>query len=190
MYNIKKTVMFVFMTAAFLATGLTQAHTKWDQPFVHGIVIKIGHHQYYLKGAPDGPNGEQDIPGHKWVQVSKNTIIGKHYNTGPFGAPNFWSTDAPDGALLWTMIGKIDTWTEAKAAKYYTEGFTHYHPLVSVKTGKPHRKLVVWLRHSAVIDFTFDGLPTVIEPYSVTVGADYRFVHRWDEAYDPQNFVD
>jgi len=28
MYNIKKTVMFVFMTAAFLATGLTQAHTK------------------------------------------------------------------------------------------------------------------------------------------------------------------
>ncbi len=185
MHSIKKTVLFIFITVAFLTTGLVQAHSKWDKPFVHGVVIKVGHHKYYLEGAPDGPNGEQDIPGHEWVQVSKNTIIGKHYNTGPFGSPNFWSLDAPDGALLWTMIGKIDTWTEVKATKYYTEGFIHYHPLVSVETGKRHPRLVVWLRHSAVIDFTFDGLPEAVKPYRVKIGADYKMGPRWNIPYDP-----
>ncbi|NOY73773.1 MAG: hypothetical protein GXP14_15640 [Gammaproteobacteria bacterium] len=185
MRSINKIVLLVFIAVTFLATGSAQAHSAWNQPFVHGIAIKVGHHKYYLEGAPDGPNGEQDIPGHEWVQVSKNTIIGKHYNTGPFGAANFWSFDAPDGALLWTMIGKIDTWTEAKAAKYYTEGYIHYHSLVSAKTGKRHPKKVVWLRHSAVIDFTFDALPNAVEPYEVKIGSDYKMAPNWTVPYDP-----
>ena len=186
MLNIKNVALIIFISITFSAVGSVQAHNKWSKPFVHGIVIEIGHHEYYLEGAPDGPNGEQDIPGHEWVQVSKNTIIGKHYNTGPFGAPNFWSFDAPDGALLWTMIGKIDVWTEAKAAHYYTEGYIHYHSLVSVKTGKRHPKLVVWLRHSAVMDFTFDGLPDAVEPYPVKIGSDYKMGPNWNIPYDPQ----
>ena len=185
MYSIKKTVLFIFFTAAFLSTSLAQAHPKWSNTFVHGVVIKVGHHEYYLEGPPDGANGEQDIPGHEWVQVSRNTIVGKHYNTGPFGAPNFWSLDAPNGALLWTMIGKIDTWSEAKAAKYYTEGFIHYHPLVSVKTGMRHKTKVVWLKHAAVMDFTFDGLPGAVEPYKVKIGPDYKMAPNWNIPYDP-----
>lgn len=207
MRRMKKSVLFIFFAVVFLTIGSVQAH-KWDKPFVPGIVVEVGHHKhkYYLSGAPDGPNGEQNIPGHEWVQVSSNTLIGKHYNTGPFGSSNFWSTDAPDGALLWTMIGKIDRWTEAKAAKYYTEGFVHYHHLVSVWSGKPHPKLVVWFRHSAVIDFTFDGVPTqapvdsnglpligpdglpvppAVVAYSVKIGDDYKMGPRWNVPYAP-----
>jgi len=154
---------------------------------VHGIVIKLHGQKYYLEGPADGPNGEQDIPGHEWVQISRNTIVAKHYNTGPFGSANFWSTDAADGELLWTMIGKIDTWSESKAVKYYTEGFVHYHtPLVSVKTGQRHKNRVVWLKHTAVTNFTFDGLPDVVEPYEVKIGTDYKMAPNWNVPYDPK----
>ena len=57
-----------------------------DVEFVHGIKLKVDGKNYYLAGAPDGPDGATDIPGHYWVQVAKNRILGKHFNTGPFGA--------------------------------------------------------------------------------------------------------
>ncbi len=187
MRNLKKIPLLIFTAIAFLAINPAQAtDAKWEKPFVHGIIIKLNGQSYYLEGAPDGPNGEQDIPGHEWVQVSRNMIIGKHYNTGPFGESNFWSTDAEDGELLWTMIGKIDIWSESKAAKYYTEGFIHYHPLVSVETGQRHERKVVWFKHTAVTEFTFDGLPETVEPYEVKIGADYKMAPNWSDPYTPE----
>jgi selenium-binding protein 1 len=54
--------------------------------YVHSIVITVDGMDYYLAGAPDGPGGATDIPGHYWVQAGPNQLVGKHFNTGPFGA--------------------------------------------------------------------------------------------------------
>jgi hypothetical protein len=59
------------------------------QGFTHGIVINVDGEDYYLMGPADGPNGEQDVPGHHWVQTGPDRLEGKHYNTGPNGAPQW-----------------------------------------------------------------------------------------------------
>ena len=56
-----------------------------NKEFVHGIVVDIDGEAYYFAGAPDGANGAVDVPGHYWVQAGPNQVVGKHYNTGPFG---------------------------------------------------------------------------------------------------------
>jgi selenium-binding protein 1 len=153
--------------------------------FVHGIVLKVDGKPYYLAGAPDGPTGEFDIPGHSWVQVSKNKIIGKHYNTGPFGAPQWWSSDAADGALLYTVTGVIDNWSMVKAAAYYNKGFNHYHELVSVEDGSLHPDKIVWLRHAATLHFTLDGGPAPDLAHEVMPGIDFLFPPNWQMPYNP-----
>lgn len=153
--------------------------------FVHGIVLKVDGKRYYLAGAPDGPNGEFDIPGHSWVRLSKNKIIGKHYNTGPFGAPQWWSSDAEDGALLYTVAGVIDNWSMVKAASYYNKGFNHYHELVSVNDGALHPDKIVWLRHAATTNFNLDGGPAPELGHEVEPGIDFRFPPNWQIPYNP-----
>ncbi|MBD3289786.1 hypothetical protein GF337_13345, partial [candidate division KSB1 bacterium] len=81
--------------------------------FVHGIVVTVDGDDYYFAGPPDGPNGSRDIPGHYWVQAGPTMLVGKHYNTGPFGASKWWSSDAPDGEYLYKVHAIIDTWTLA-----------------------------------------------------------------------------
>jgi len=49
-------------------------------------------------------------------------LVGKHYNTGPFAMPSWWSSDAPDGELLYVVHAIIDTWSEENAAKYASRG--------------------------------------------------------------------
>ena len=89
--------------------------------------------EYYLAGPADGPGGATDIPGHYWIRSGGNRIVGKHFNTGPFEAPQWWSSDAPDGELLYKVNGIIDIWSEEKAADYADQGYIHYHELVSVE---------------------------------------------------------
>jgi len=183
-----KTYAWIFTLMMFLVSaGPLKADDdeKKEIGFVHGIVLKVDGKGYYLAGAPDGPNGEIDIPGHFWAAVSKRKIIGRHYNTGPFGLPSWWSSDAPDGALLYTVIGVIDEWSMVKAAAYYNRGFNHYHELVSVEDGSHHPNKVIWLRHAAVTSFTLDGGPAPHLGHAVEPGVDYLFIANWQNPYVP-----
>lgn len=155
-------------------------NTLAKKGFVHGIMLDVYGEDYYFAGAPDGPDGATDIPGHYWVQAGPHQVVGKHFNTGPFGAPKWWSSDAPDGEYLYKVHGIIDTWTLAKAESYAERGYVHYHELVSVEDGTFHPKLVVWLKHTARTFFTLDGGPGGQEgdpPYihEVTPGVDFYF---------------
>lgn len=146
------------------------------QGFTHGIVVEVDGESYYLAGAPDGPDGATDIPGHYWVQAGPNQLVGKHYNTGPFGAPQWWSSDAPDGEYLYKVHGIIDTWSEEKAADYVERGYIHYHELVSVEDDSLHPDKVVWLKHTARTSFTLDGGPHPELSHEVTPGVDLEFI--------------
>jgi selenium-binding protein 1 len=154
--------------------------------FMRGIVINVDGVDYYLAGAPDAPGGAYDIPGHSWVMAGPNQLVGKHYNTGPFEAPQWWSSDAPDGEYLYKVHGIIDTWTPAKAAHYASRGYVHYHELIRVSDQALHPTKVVWLRHTARTSFTLDGGPHPPDPgIEVTPGVHYEFLPNWMNPYSP-----
>jgi selenium-binding protein 1 len=153
--------------------------------YVHGIVITVDGMDYYLAGAPDGPGGETDVPGHYWVQAGPDQLVGKHLNTGPFGAPQWWSSDAPDGEYLYKVHAVIDTWSPEKAERYAARGYVHYHELVKVSDGTLHPTKIVWLRHTARTSFYLDGGPHPELAHEVTPGIDYEFVPNWFDPYSP-----
>jgi selenium-binding protein 1 len=181
MKNITKIGLTIAIMTALLITPVLA------KGFIRGIVINVDGTDYFLAGAPDAPGGAIDIPGHSWVMAGPNQLVGKHYNTGPFGAPQWWSSDAPDGEYLYKVHGIIDTWTSAKAARYASRGYVHYHELVETSDGTTmHPTKVVWLRHTARTSFTLDGGPhppdTGIE---VTPGVHYEFLPNWMNPYPP-----
>lgn len=63
--KITKNFKFVFVLA-LLITTLTVI-TVSAKGFVHAPVIMVDGEEYYMAGAPDGPGGATDIPGHEWV---------------------------------------------------------------------------------------------------------------------------
>jgi len=132
---------------------------------------------YWFDGPPDGLGSAKDIPRHYWVQAGPNKLVGKHYNTGPFGMPQWWSSDAPDGELLYIVQAIIDTWSVEKAAMYASRGYVHYHELVLTSDGTTkHPSKVVWLKHIARTSFNFDGGPHPELGHYVTPGVDYEFI--------------
>lgn len=153
--------------------------------FTHAPTVDVEGVDYYLAGAPDGPGGATDIPGHYWVEAGPNQLVGKHYNTGPFGAPGWWSSDAPDGELLYVVHGIVDTWSLEKAERYASRGYVHYHELVSVSDGSLHPTKVVWLRHHARTSFTLDGGPAPQFSHEVTPGVDFEFIPNGFDSYQP-----
>lgn len=177
----RKYVFVSFMVLALVALSIASAGA--DHPFVRGIVITVDYTDYYLAGPADAPNGAKDVPGHDWHQIAPNEIVGHHYNTGPFGKAQWWSSDAPDGELLFLVHSIIDTWSPEKAVFYFTRGYVHYHELVSVADGTPHPSKVVWLRHVAPISFTFDGGPMPKMGHPVSPGVDYEFMPNWNMPY-------
>jgi len=158
----------VFVVTPVLAKG-----------FTHTPVVTVDGMDYWLDGAPDGPGGAKDIPGHYWVQAGPNQLVGKHYNTGPFppNNPQWWSSDAPDGELLYIVHAIIATWSEEKAEMYASKGYVHYHELVLTSDGTTkHPNKVVWLKHTARTSFTLDGGPHPELSHPVTPGVDYEFI--------------
>lgn len=153
--------------------------------FAHGPVLTVDGTDYYFAGAPDGPDGAFDIPGHYWVVGGNGEIAGKHYNTGPFGAAQWWSSDAPDGGLLYIVHGIVDTWTPEKAEAYAERGYIHYHELVTVDDQTLHPDKVVWLKHTARTHFTLDGGPHPEFAHEVTPGLDLEFVPNGMMPYNP-----
>ena len=183
--KISKNFKIVLILTLIMAAGTAiQVSAKG---FEHGPVIVIDGEDYYMAGVPDidGPDGPTDIPGHYWVQAGPNQVVGKHYNTGPFGTPQWWSSDAPDGSLLFTIHGIIDTWSPEKAKMYAARGYTHYHEFVSVAAGEEHPTKVVWLKHTAVDSFNFDGGPMSQFAHQVTPGVDYEFMPNGMMEYTP-----
>ncbi len=160
--------------------------TVKSQDFTHGPVVMIDGEAYYLApGAPDGPNGATDIPGHFWKQTAPNRLLGKHYNIGPFGKTQWWSSDAPDKALLYIVNAFIDTWSMKKAKRYAKRGVIHYHEFVRVSDGKKHPTKVLWLRHVAVRAFTLDGGPHPELGHDVKPGIDWEFIPNGMMPYNP-----
>jgi len=193
----RKIVGILFLAAFVLllvSPALAAPSWKNQELYVRGILITVDGKGYYLAGEPLG-GGASDVPGHWWKMVKPNKIIGLHYNTGPLGTPveaKGWSSDAPDGALLYTVESIIDTWSQGKAKKYARLGFVHYHELVSASDGNLHPRKVVWLKHIAVLSFTLDrgpaywmGNPTPLYTHSVTPGIDYQFPNNYMNPYTP-----
>ncbi len=175
-----------FPTESVDDVSLKSAHKS--NGFVHGIVVDIDGMDYYLAGPKDGSDGEADVPGHYWNQAGPNKLVGKHYNTGPFGMPKWWSSDAEDGDLLYMVHAVIDTWSMEKAKSYAKKGFVHYHEFVKVDGGMLHPTKVIWLKHTAVTRFTLDGGPGAPNPmyeHEVTPGVDFDFPKNGMTPYDP-----
>lgn len=184
----KKSLLVLSLVAILLVALIAATVPVASKGFTHGIVINVDGEDYYLAGAPDGPDGAIDVPGHWWVQAGENKLVGKHYNTGPFGAPQWWSSDAPDGELLYIVTAIIDTWSEEKAEMYASRGYVHYHELVTVDGGELHPDKVVWLKHIARTSFTLDGGPGAPNPpyeHEVTPGIDYLFPVNGFIPYNP-----
>ena len=187
-------IALLALSFVFIIVGCTESNNPTEptsqsdnvltkKGFVHGIVLDIDGEDYYFKGAPDGPGGAFDVPGHYWVQAGPNQVVGKHYNTGPFGMSNWWSSDAPDGEFLYEVHGIIDTWSKEKAASYYKRGYVHRHEFVKVgsKGMEEHPSKVIWFKHTARTSFTLDRGPMgqggMTPPYihEVTPGVDFDF---------------
>jgi selenium-binding protein 1 len=194
-----KKILTAILTTVFaislISTVLANPGNGKNQGFITGIVVPVDGEDYYLAGAPIPPlydvAGPTDVPGHYWVLVGKNQLVGKHYNTGPFGLANGWSSDAPDGALLYKVHGIIDTWTAEKAERYASRGYVHYHELEKVSDGSLHPTKVLWLKHTARTTFALDGGPYIWgggsppAPYAhqVSPGVDYEFPNNYNAPY-------
>lgn len=152
--------------------------------FERGLVYHIDGKDYFLKGPLE--DGTRDLPGHEWRKLGGGWFVGKHYNSGPFGIPSWWSSDAEDGQLLYFVIAKIDTWSESKANWYASHGFTHYHKFITVDDKTPHPSKVAWFKHIAVDSFTLDGGPKPWLGHEVTPGVDYEFERTFHFAYPPK----
>ena len=180
--SLRKYFLALVAVAALVAVVAVPVGAKG---FARWPVINLDGEDYYWAGAPDGPNGETDVPGHYWVQAGPRQLVAKHYNTGPFGAPQWWSSDAPDGELLYMAHVIIDEWTPEKAARYASRGYVHYHEFVRVSDGEPHPTLVGWFKHTARTSFTLDGGPAPQFAHEVTPGIDYDFIPNWMMPYSP-----
>lgn len=186
-------VKYLAVALLAVALGAMLVSSAGANDFVHGIMIKVDRDYYYFDGAPDGPDGATDIPGHYWMQTAPNRLVGKHYNEGPFGADDWWSSDGGNDELLYEVEAVIDTWNPAKAGQYAARGFVHYHELVSVSTGEHHPRKVVWLRHKPVKEFTLDGGPHAElshavdfdNPLIVYDGYHYQFIPNYFIPYAP-----
>ena len=178
-------IISIGVLLAFTSLLIVPVFAGRNQGFVHGIVIPLDGTDYYLAGAPDGPDGAFDIPGHYWVLAGKNQLVGKHYNTGPFGASQWWSSNAPDEELLYKVHAIIDTWSPEKAARYANRGYIHYHELIEVDGGELHPTIVVWLKHQSRTTFTLDGGPHPELTHPITPGVDYDFIPNGFTPYAP-----
>jgi selenium-binding protein 1 len=180
--NSKKTLITGGLLITLLVLTVSVASAAG---FERAPVITLDGEDYYLAGPPDGPGGANDVPGHYWVKSGPNMLVAKHYNTGPFGAPRWWSSDAPDGELLYIAKVIIDTWSTEKAEMYAARGYVHYHEFVSVADGSLHPTKVGWFKHIARTSFTLDGGPRPDLAHVVTPGVDFEFIPNYFVPYAP-----
>ncbi len=181
----------LFIVFALLLAQPALAAPTWDndpEDFVHGIALDIMGETWYFAG-PGSVMGAIDVPGHTWVQDTEDPdqVVGRHYNVGPWMAPPgtpWWATGEPYGVLLFKVDGIIAPWSLEIAEGMAARGYVHYHELVD-GAGNLHPDVVVWLRHTAVRSFYFDGGPHPELAHDVTPGVDYEFIPNWMMPYSP-----
>lgn len=177
--------------------------------FTHRIEIFLDDKTWFFAGPELDLNftqeGQpQDLPGHCWAPArdvaGAKHFIGKHHNTGPLtmgGPGRFWSSDAEDHQQLYWVDVLISAWSPEIAQRRMLHGYVHYHELVQKDDGCLHPDLVVWMRHSAVRAFTFDGGPPQTRPdgrpfrprnvgHEVLPGLDPNFPPNYDIPYLPE----
>ncbi len=121
------------------------------------------------------------LPGHEWLKIGRNRILGKHLNTGPFGAESWWASGEKDGIVLYSVKDVIDTWSDVKSIHYHNKGLANYVPLLSVEGGVTlHPTKVLWVRHAATKDFTMDVFGIVRD---VEAGYEFEFFPNWNVPY-------
>lgn len=158
-----------------------------SQTFTHGIVVKIDNIGYYFDGPADGANGTKDAPGHYWWQDTSTHLYGLHYNIGPFGEEQWWSSDAKGNELLYVVDVIIAPWTNNTAYEFAKQGYVHYHELVRTDNGEKHPELVAWFKHVAVpAAFILDKGAMPEDKHIVGAGIDYRFLNNYFIPYNPQ----
>ena len=158
-----------------------------SQTFIHGIVVKIDNVGYYFDGPADGANGTKDAPGHYWWQDSPTHLYGLHYNIGPFGEKNWWSSDAKGSELLYVVDVIIVPWTNTTAYEFAKQGYVHYHELIRTDNGEKHPELVAWFKHVAVpASFILDKGAMPEDKHIVSAGIDYRFLNNYFMPYNPK----
>jgi hypothetical protein len=158
-----------------------------SQTFTHGLVVKINNTEYYFDGPADGANGTKDAPGHYWWQDTPRHLYGLHYNIGPFGEENWWSSDVKGNELLYVVDVIIAPWTNTTAYEFAKQGYVHYHELVRTDNGEKHPELVAWFKHVAVpAGFILDKGAMPEDKHIVGAGIDYRFLNNYFIPYDPK----
>jgi len=175
--------------AMFLASPVLAAPT-WDknpEGFVHGLALDVDGETWYFAG-PGSVMEATDVPGHTWVQTGPYKVKGRHYNVGPWMAPPgtpWWATEEPYGVLLFMVDAIVDEWSLELGEKMAAKGYVHYHELVNA-IGDHHPTLVVWLKHTAVRSFYFNGGPMApMSNHYVSPGVDYNFMPNWNAPYSP-----
>jgi hypothetical protein len=177
----RKTISILVMIAVVLAIPFalgSPTSSKNPKAFINGIVVTYEGQDYYFKGAPTGPSPAQDVPGHWWIQVGNNQVVGRHYNDGGPAPGAMWAPAEETGILLYTVHGIIapatlDIKTENHLKK---QGYVHRHELIYAdgpNVGTENTAINVYLRHTAVREFTF------IAGWLVTPGIDYQFPNNW-----------
>lgn len=180
------------------------------QGFIHQTRMFIDDTYWYFVGpenelAYNQVGQPQDMPGHCWKGTPDfkglMRFFGMHFNTGPLGGgglPRFWSSTAGDHEQLYWVDLIISEWTPEIAVQRMKEGYVHYHELVQSGTGCKHPTKVAWLRHTAILDFTFDGGPPQVYPdtgypfrprnvpHVVHPGVDHAFPPVYDIPYQPE----
>jgi hypothetical protein len=170
----------------YSSSSLNSNYQK-SQIFTHGIVVKIDNVEYYFDGPADGTNGTKDAPGHYWWQDTPTHLYGLHYNIGPFGEENWWSSDAKGNELLYVVDVIIAPWTNTTAYEFAKQGYVHYHELVRTDNGEKHPELVAWFKHVAVPSgFILDKGAMPEDKHIVAAGIDYRFLNNYFIPYDPK----
>jgi hypothetical protein len=71
-----------------------------------------------------------------------------------------------------------------KAEAYASRGYVHRHEMRAVDGGAEHPNKVIWLRHTAITTFNFDGgLMLGMAQHYVTHGVDFDFPNNYMMPY-------
>ncbi len=133
------------------------------------------------------PMVQKDAPGHYWWQDTPTHLYGLHYNIGPFGEEQWWSSDAKGNELLYVVDVIIAPWTNKTAYEFAKQGYVHYHELVRTDNGEKHPELVAWFKHVAVpAAFILDKGAMPEDKHIVTAGIDYKFLNNYFIPYNPK----
>lgn len=132
-----------------------------------------------------------DVLGHTWNQAGPDQVVGRHYDVDPNMRSSWWATREEDGILLFEVHGMIDVppdeLSDEQAEKLKRQGHMRFHELTDVETGEESEDYVVYLKHTAVRRFYFDGGPMQGIAHQVRPDIDYEMPNWYRQILQGQN---